>query len=252
MTALFSLLEAALAVPLALSNPTDITAIVAPTPYEESTPTSRETDSEIVFIPSEVVQELPDYSASWLDGRASFVGGELTTSERQYTYARANNLPFMRTEADYWESVRNGHFITLRHPSLVVAARRPHVLPATAKFIYGVAERFQAASCGRIRVNDAMRLTGIQPPNASIFSVHAVGMALDLRVSDLSPRCDAILSSLLHEGEVAGLADSTREHWRTVNGVRVPNPHFHIVVVATATRSNDGRVYMDMQYDRGN
>lgn len=254
MNILLSLLGAVVSVPLALSNPVPLenSPIAVETSIEtvaakESVATSQETEPEVTFAAiKEVVQEFPDYSKPWLDGRVSFIGGELTSSRRQLAYAEANYIPFMRTEVEYWKNVRSGHFVALSHPGLEIGTwvERPYVLPSTAEFIYGVADKLRAASCRKLRVNDATRLTGIQPSNASKFSVHAAGMALDLRVKNLSPPCYDLLSNLLSEGEAAGLADSTREYWKIVRGRKMANDHFHVVVM-NKKKQDTGRVYFN-------
>lgn len=253
MNTLFSIIGTALFVPLALLNPTSLSAnptdVLLETTQEtlpqEPSEAFDEIPSDTIFISGEIVQSLPDNSTPWLDGRVSFVGGEITSSERQYQYAEANYIPFMRTEAQYQESIRSGRFVRLSHPHLDVGARRPYVLPSTASFIYSIVDEFYSAGCGNLRVNDATRLTRVQPSNASTFSVHAAGMALDLRVSTLSEYCHNVLSTLLQSAEANGLADSTREHWKLVGGVKVPNPHFHVVVVPNITNN---RIYLNAEY----
>lgn len=176
----------------------------------------------IVFKSNAVVQAPPDYSAVWLDGRVSFVGGEISTSERQLAFVHANTIPLMYTLSDYWRNVETGHFVTLQHPALVVSARRPHVLPSTAHFMYRIAEQYNASGCGKLRVNDATRLVSERPRNGSPYSVHPAGMALDLRVIDLNETCYAVFEGLLRDAEASGQADVTREYFP---------PHFHVVVV---------------------
>jgi hypothetical protein len=201
--------------------------------YEETTTLFVETES----IP--VVQEIPDPSRVWLDGRVSFEGGEFSTSQRQLEYAQARGIPLMNTEEEYQSSVRSGRFVRLTHPNLEVNEQtRPHVLPATAQFIYEVAEQFGRADCGRLRVNGAGRLTSERPTNGSRDSVHPAGMALDLRVINLSERCYAVLSELLHEAERERRADVTRE-WEP--------EHFHVVVIPEQTAR---RVFLEASYEQ--
>ena len=187
-------------------------------------------EPEVQFQSNPVVQELPeppDYSRVWLDGRVSLVGGnynnnEMTRSERQFRYAEANGIPFARNERDYQDLVARGQFVRLRHPALTIAARRPYVLPTTAQFIYEIADAFSGAGCRGLRINDAARLVSERPSNGSVYSVHPAGMALDLRVINLSARCYEVLTNILSMAEMRGQADATREH---------RPPHFHVVVV---------------------
>ncbi len=186
--------------------------------YEQPTQTAQD---EVTYEQVEVAQEI-DYSAVWLDGQVSFLGGELSSSERQLAYTKANAIPLISSNADYWELVRRGYLVSLRHPDLEVGAKRPHVLPTTARFIYEIAEQFRTAGCGRLRINDATRLVSERPKNGSPYSVHPAGMALDVRVINLSERCYAELNRLLHTAEAELQADVTREY---------KPEHFHVVVI---------------------
>lgn len=223
---------AAVLAPLALSNPapadptmgeveTDVVATIATETTDVGEETAN-TEETIVFQSNEVVQPAPDYAAVWLDGQVSFVGGELSSSERQYMYATANDYQFMRSDSQYRQAIAEGYLVRLQHPDLVVAARRPYVLPSTAAFIYEIAEAFRGAGCSGLRVNDATRLLSERPSNGSVHSVHPAGMALDLRVINLDVRCYQVLSELLHDAEAALRTDTTREN---------RPPHFHIVVL---------------------
>jgi Family of unknown function (DUF5715) len=185
-----------------------------------------------------VVQPLPDPGRVWLDGRVSFVGGELSTSERQLAYAVARGIQLMHTEADYQNAVRSGQLVRLNHPNLEVGARRPYALPTTVRFISEVAEQFVTAGCGRLRINDAVRLTSERPQNGSPDSVHPAGMALDLRVINLSEQCYAVLFELLHAAERDRRADVTRE-WAP--------EHFHVVVIP---EQSVRRVFLEASYEQ--
>lgn len=204
--------------------------------YSDPAPEEVAEQGDIQFESNEVVQELPDHSVLWLDGRVSFNGGEYSTSERQQLFANAHSIPFIRTDAEYRRYIRSGHLVRLEHPLLVVGARRPYVLPSTAQFIYAIVVEFNNAGCGRLRVNDAMRLISERPANGSPFSVHPAGMALDLRVINLSERCHTVLSELLHAAEAEGRADATREWFPE---------HFHVVVVPEL---QPRRVYLSAEY----
>lgn len=186
------------------------------------------TEAPVIFYErAEIVQELPDYSQVWLDGRVSFIGGELSTSERQYLFAVANEFLFIENEAAYHRAIADGHLVRLQHPGLTVAARRPYVLPATAAFIYRLTDDFNESGCTGLRVNDATRLVSERPRNGSVFSVHPAGMAADLRIINLSERCYQVLSHLLHQAEAEVRTDATREHYP---------PHYHIVVIPEERR----------------
>lgn len=243
MNALFSLLGAVLSVPLALSNPvssetqiSNIETIDEAIAIEETVTPLQEEGAQIVFAPAtEVVQEIPDYSTPWLDGRVSLIGGEITTSERQFLYAESNRLPFVSSESEYRQLSRNGFFVRLGHSDITVPARRPYVLPSTAEFVYATATAYRAAGCGRLAVTGAGRLTTERPVNGSLHSVHPTGMAVDIRVRGVSSVCEEWLNAHFTTAEANGVIDATREH--------LP-PHFHVVVVPQAVSIDSDRNYL--------
>lgn len=205
--------------------------------FEESIPDNTP-EPAIVFEGNPVVQEVPDYSSNWLDGSTSLAGGnyrnnEMSRSERQLLFAQSNGLRLATTRADYNTMVQSGYFVRLQHPQLTIAARRPYVLESTANFVYRLADNFTAAGCSGLRVNDATRLVSERPANGSVYSVHPAGMALDLRVINLSERCYQVLTELLSQAEAAKQADVTREY---------RPPHFHVVVIPSTIKTRDDLV----------
>ena len=184
-----------------------------------------------VSIP--IIQPLPvddKTPALWLTGRASLVGGEVSSSKQQFRYAAERQVPFMTSEAEYQSRIDSGYFVRLEGPFMDVQARRPYALPSTVTFVVELSRDYYATGCGRLVVRDALRIKTEQPSNGSTYSVHPAGMAVDLRVRDISEVCESWMNSYLLEKEAAGKIDATREHWKMVRGQKVPNPHFHIVV----------------------
>lgn len=216
-----------------------LTALCSPPAYaQESTPaiadnqptgaTIATNQDAIVFESNAIVQTLPDYSAVWLDGRVSFVGGEITTSEQQYMYAEAKGIPVVQT-SNFDHLKRTGHLVRLSGPHIgftevfTSGNSEAYVLPSTLLVLRNLSEAYNSAGCGRLMVNDVLRLDDRgKPRNASPYSVHSRGMAVDLRINNLSSRCYGVLEQLLQIAEANGEADATHEH----------NPlHFHVVVV---------------------
>ena len=201
------------------------------------------TEHEEIFAPPPVAEEAKPESSTeedgpqllngtWLDGRVCFIGGDCTDSKSQHDWAKEHRIAFMHTNRMYREAINTGHFVRLHHPKLIVLARRPYVLPATAKFIYALAEDFAEAGCGPLTVTGAGRLTSERPSTGSIYSVHPTGMAVDLRVRNLSQYCELWLNGYLEAMEQEVRIDATREH---------NPPHFHTVVLPEI--STPARVY---------
>lgn len=193
--------------------------------YEKSAEAEQ---GDITYVQTEVIQEVPDYSAVWLDGRVSFVGGEITTSERQYMYAEARGIPIAQT-SNYDYLRRTGQLVRLTGPHIgftEVFTRgnsEAYVLPSTLVVLRNLSEAYSSSGCGRLMVNNVLRLNDRgKPKNASPYSVHSRGMAVDLRINNLSSRCYEVLNTLLAEAEANQVVDATREH---------SPPHFHVVVI---------------------
>ena len=210
-------------------------------------PTHEQTQETVVFHQEEVVQELPeepDYSEPWLDGRVSLNGGELTTSKRQYLYAEATGIPVVLT-SNYNQLRNAGHLVRLSGPHIGFTEvfnrgnSVAYVLSSTLTFFRNLSEAYNAAGCGRLMVNNVLRLDDRRRPrNASPHSVHPRGMAVDLRIIHLSPHCYGVLERLLQAAEANGEADVTLEN----------NPrHFHVVVVP---RQTPRLVTLEARYER--
>ena len=125
---------------------------------------STETTAEVSFQSNPVVQELPDYSQSWLDGRVSLVGGEYTTSERQYLFAEANRIPVVYA-GNFTALRNNGHLVRLEGPYIKFKSARviPYVLPELRDVTVALSEAYHQAGCGSITINSALRLGNRRP-----------------------------------------------------------------------------------------
>lgn len=200
-----------------------------------SEPIIPETVEPISTVSVPVIQPLPVDDKTpelWLTGRASLVGGEVSSSEQQFKYAEQSGVVII-TSDNFDGLVRSGDLVRLEGPNIRLRSARviPYVIPSTRDFVLQLAYDFGQQGCGELVVNDALRVAGsIMPSAASSFSVHPRGMAVDIRVNGISERCETWMNTYLMENEAEGKVDATREHWKVVRGQRVPNPHFHLVV----------------------
>jgi len=173
-----------------------------------------------------------------LDGRASLVGGQYTTSRQQYDFAKGQGREFFNSET-YQQKIASGELVKLEGPNIRIVVKHknptiPYVLVGTRDFIVSLSNDRALAGCGPTIVTDALRLLDrAVPSNASMFSLHYAGMAVDLRVTDLSPECESWMNTYLLDKEAKMVVDATREHWKMVDGIKVPNHHFHLVVPST-------------------
>ena len=188
---------------------------------------------EMASIPD--IQSLPTnkpISEIWLDGRVSFVGGLITTSQQQYEYAQSHGLTIANSR-NFPELVSSGSLQRLEGPNLRIKSGGvvPYVLPQTKYFILGLAFDYGQAGCGDLVITDALRFSdGNMPSAASSFSVHPRGMAVDVRTNGITEYCKKWLNDYLTVRENRMSVDVTYEQWKTVRGRKVPNPHYHLVV----------------------
>jgi hypothetical protein len=109
----------------------------------------------------------------------------------------------------------------LEGPYIHSIAKRPYVLPSTFRFIERLSADYYAEGCGRLTITSASRLVSERPRNGSVYSVHPVGMAVDVRVNGIGEQCETWLNTYLLAKEALGEVDATREH---------RPPHYHLVV----------------------
>lgn len=95
----------------------------------------------------------------------------------------------------------------------------PYARPALALFIERLGAQYYGACKERLVVTSLVRPQDEQPWNASDYSVHPHGIAVDFRVPNAA--CRAWLEKTLLTLEERGVIDATRE--------RRP-PHYHVVV----------------------
>lgn len=96
----------------------------------------------------------------------------------------------------------------------------PYTRPLVKQFIERLAAQYRAATGERLVVTSLVRPTSRQPRNASPYSVHPAGIAVDFRVpASSNDRFWLEATLLMLEGE--GVLDVTRE--------RRP-PHYHVAI----------------------
>lgn len=180
-----------------------------------------------VSIP--VVQPLPEtlprpqLTDPWPGVVASLKGGLYSTSAQQRYSALLWQLPMTVTNADYAALVKNGTFVCLEDgPYLEVIAKLNCVRPETAQFVETMAHDYTSAACGRLVITEASRLTTVKPRGSSPDTVHPFGMAVDIRLLRIEPRCADWIRTYVLEKEALKLIDGT-EHVGT-------QLHMHLVV----------------------
>lgn len=160
---------------------------------------------------------LPLGSASAADLR-----GSRASIRGQHEVAVEHDLTFLRTPAqirEYVEKERLEEVTSNRHLH-VANVSFPYTRPAIRMFIERLAEQYFRATGDKLVVTSLTRPTSQQPRNASRWSVHPAGMALDLRIP-ASAKSRAWLESTLLSLEASDVLDVTRE--------RRP-PHYHVAV----------------------
>lgn len=99
----------------------------------------------------------------------------------------------------------------------------PYARPALALFLTRLSGQYYAKCGERLVVTSLVRPLAEQPFNASVYSVHPMGMAVDFRIP--LGACRGWLESVLLSLERRNLADVTRE--------RRP-PHYHVALFPKA------------------
>lgn len=160
---------------------------------------------------------LPAASAS-----ATGLGGSRATLLEVYEIAKEHDFTFLRTAAQVREFVEKERLVEVTDNEYLVVSRVsfPYTRPIVRTFIERLAEQYHRATGDKLVVTSLTRPRSMQPRNASPWSVHPAGMALDLRVpQDAAAR--KWLEETLLELEAGNLLDVTRE--------RRP-PHYHVAV----------------------
>lgn len=160
---------------------------------------------------------LPAASAS-----ATGLGGSRATVRHVYEIARENDFTFLRTAAQVREFVAKERLVeVVENEHLIInKVSFPYTRPIIRTFIERLAEQYHRATGDKLVVTSLTRPKSMQPRNASPFSVHPAGMAVDLRVPQDAAARKWLEETLLNLEE-GSLLDVTRE--------RRP-PHYHVAV----------------------
>lgn len=153
---------------------------------------------------------------------AAGLGGSRASVREAWEVAREHEFTFLRTPQQVREFVEKEQLVEVTSNEHLEMAKVsfPYTRPAIRTFIQRLAEQFHRATGDRLVVTSLTRPTSMQPRNASPFSVHPAGMAVDLRIPKVASQ-RAWLERALLQLEAKGVLDVTRE--------RRP-PHYHIAV----------------------
>jgi hypothetical protein len=161
---------------------------------------------------------LPAASATAATG----LGGSRATVREVYEIAQDHDFTFLRTAAQVREFVEKERLVeVVGNENLEVhRVSFPFTRPIIRTFIERLAEQYHRATGDKLVVTSLTRPRSMQPRNASPWSVHPAGMAVDLRVPEDAAARKWLEETLL-ELESGNLLDVTRE--------RRP-PHYHVAV----------------------
>lgn len=172
----------------------------------------------------EVCPPVPKPTDPWPAQVVSLVGGCQSTSQQQHFYAQRHQLRFMQTPQERDQAFRDGLFVSLVDPNIKLnpkGVQGPFALPPIVSFTKSLAVQYREAGCGLLVVNSGTRSLASQPKNASDFSLHPAGLAVDLAIP-AEERCDQWLQNYLRDNEAQKRIDATWE---------LDPAHYHIVWV---------------------
>lgn len=156
----------------------------------------------------------------------AFAGADLSGSRasvrHQHEIAKDADLTFLRTPAQVHEFVQQERLelVTSTAHLTVSKVSFPYARPLVKQFLDRLAAQYHAATGKKLVVTSLTRPTSRQPRNASPYSVHPAGIAVDFRVP-AHPADRFWLEATLLMLESEGVLDVTRE--------RRP-PHYHVAV----------------------
>jgi hypothetical protein len=171
--------------------------------------------SVLVALASYFILGATHVQAQTLRGsEASVNRAYLRAQEHEFTFLETSNQVRRFADAGYLVRVRDSRDYVLHDVSF------PYARPEVRLFIERLAGQYKTACREQLVVTSLTRPKSRQPRNASIFSVHPTGMAVDFRTSNNSV-CRRWLESTLVFLEKAEVLEVTRE--------RRPS-HYHVVV----------------------
>ena len=154
---------------------------------------------------------------------AHVLRGSLASIQKQYRTATNLGYSAARNSKDVQKMVNQG--ILVRVPGNrdyeLGAVSFPYARPTTKAFIEAFAKEYRLATGEKLVVTSLARPLSRQPRNASDYSVHPMGMAVDFRRSKVS-KTRAWMERRLASLEYEGVIEATHE--------RRP-PHYHVAVM---------------------
>jgi len=154
---------------------------------------------------------------------AQSLRGSPASVDRMYRQAQDHDLHFFRTGRGVRRAADEGTLVRMSGNAdyRVADARYPYVLPTTRTFVQRLARQYRSQCGERLVVTSGARPRSFRLRNsAGDRSVHAAGMAVDLRKPSKAS-CLRWLRSTLLAVEARGAIEATEE--------RRP-PHFHVAI----------------------
>lgn len=154
--------------------------------------------------------------------QAQTLMGSRQSMERQNMLAVSYGYSFLENGQAVNRFVQSGHLVKIQRTGLMDLANvsYPYARPAVKIFLDRLSTQYNSACGEKMTVTSLTRPMNKQPANASQNSVHPTGMAVDLRIPQVS-KCRAWLETTLLSLEKADVLDVTRE--------RNP-PHYHVAL----------------------
>jgi hypothetical protein len=146
----------------------------------------------------------PVAAQSLRGSQASLDRAQRVARDHDFTYIRDGTQVLRFAEAGYLVRVRSNRDFALHNVSF------PYARPQVELFLRRLGSQYRNACGEQLVVTSLTRPKNSQPRNASPYSVHPTGMALDLRRS-WSRACRGWLEDVLLYLESQGVLEATRE-----------------------------------------
>ncbi len=162
-------------------------------------------------------------SLCWVaEAAAQTLNGSRRAMQAQYAKGEEYDYTPMRDAAHVKRFVELGLLVHLPGNAdyRLRLVSHPYARPEVKLFVERLARQYRSACGEQLVVTSLTRTMNRQPANASPYSVHPRGMAVDLRRSS-SRACRSWLEDVLLHLEASGTLEATRE--------RRP-PHYHIAL----------------------
>ncbi|HEY9514852.1 MAG TPA: DUF5715 family protein [Gemmatimonadaceae bacterium] len=157
---------------------------------------------------------------------AQSLRGSHRSVKRTYRYATTHDLPFSHSSRDVKRALHEGYLVRLSGSSNFVLheVSFPYVTRTTLTFVRRLSAQYRRGCGEKLVITSAVRPESMQPGNSSEFSVHPVGIAVDIRKPEKAS-CLRWLRKNLLIIEEQGVIDATEEHHPA---------HFHVAVYPAA------------------